>query len=121
MTDTKVKKKTTGFRGGDENINRAGRPVGAKQKLPKIREVENLIAQGTVESVKVLFDLLRDDKTTDATKFKVASKFIDTHITIEKQGGRLRIKQEDKKGNVLAEAEADNNYTAPVVSFVRPS
>ena len=120
MTD---EKKTRGvpFKSGDKRINRGGRPVGSRQKAPKIGELEDLFARGTFESVQVLLRMLRDDRTTDGNKLKVASKFIDTHLSIEKQGGKLRVEQTDKEGKKtsydVTEEKKVSNGGGSVVSF----
>lgn len=94
------KKKLKGFANPEnrKNINRRGRNPGSTQKAPKNGEIEEMFACGAKESVAVLLKMLRDKDTSDSTRFKVASKFVDTHLTIEKQGGKLRIEQTDDKG-----------------------
>lgn len=108
-----------------KNINRGGRREGSRQSGPKDGEIEELFAKGTLESVHVLFKLLRSKDSTDSTKYKVASKFIDTHLTIEKQGGKLRVEQEDELGNV-DEYEVDEDLpkegsSGKVLSLIKTS
>lgn len=110
---------------GDKNINRGGRRPGATQKAPKDGEIEELFARGAKEAIHLLFKMMRDEKASETTRFKVASKFIDSHLTIEKQGGKLRVEQEDKQGNrdayeVEEEQEQEqraNGTTGKVVNF----
>lgn len=112
-------KKLKGFANPElrKNINQKGRPKGAFQAAPKVNEIEDLIARGTLESIHLLLKMLRSDDTTESGKIKVATKFIDTHITVEKQGGKLRIEQENNKSGEKTTVEVSDVAGDNIVDF----
>lgn len=121
------KKKLKGFANPEnrKHINRGGRKEGSRSSGPRNGEIEELFAKGALESINLLLKMMRDDKSTENTRTKIAFKFIDSHMTVEKQGGKIRVEQEDGQGNkrtMEADIEEEqeqrvNGTTGKVVSF----
>jgi len=107
MSDDKSKK---GFASNPDGINRRGRPVGSKNKLPSDPALKELLKKNAPEAIQKLVSLMRNaDK--EETQLKASIKLIDMTYTVvlndEKQNGIQKAQSEessDKKptGKVIS-------------------
>lgn len=76
-----------------KNINRGGRPVGAKGKVVSDKEFINTILSKDVEALETLLKIMRTGANSE--KMKIAFKLMDTSIELRKNGNVLSVKKKD--------------------------
>ena len=77
MTD----KTETGFARNPDGINRKGRPVGSKNKLPTDPALKELLKKNAPEAVQTLIRIMRGSGS-EANVLKAAVKIIDMTYTV---------------------------------------
>lgn len=84
-------KKKTGFAANPGGINRRGRPVGSKNKLPSDPALKELLKKNAPEAIQTIIGIMRDgDK--DETRLKAAVKVVDMTYNIVLNDEKLESK-----------------------------
>lgn len=108
MSEEKNNNSKKGFASNPNAINRRGRPLGSKNKLPSDPVLKELMKKNAPEAVQTIISIMRNSDK-DETKLKAAFKLLDTAYTVilndEKTGTTSKIdvegskQSEDEKGS----------------------
>lgn len=108
MSDDDKSKK--GFASNPDGINRRGRPVGSKNKLPTDPQLKELLKKNAPEAVQTLIRLMRDGNKEE-TKLKASIKIIDMTYSI--------VLNDEKLGSTdKPQAEKPNEDSKPTMAKV---
>lgn len=120
--DKPVEKKLTGFADPKlkKNINRGGRPRGAKGKVPTDAAIKESFKSSSSEAIEKLKSLMRNGN--EANQLKSAIKIIDVTMSILVEDEKVKVSKKDSKTGESSEYEVEKRKDGSggqVVSFLR--
>lgn len=96
-------KKKTGFALNSEGINRRGRPLGSKNKVPSDPALKELLKKNAPEAVQTLLALMRTG--SEGNKLKAAVKIVDMSYTVMLNDEKLNDSPQKEQSEVSSEKE----------------